>query len=872
MFVLPPSLPFLPGIKREQLLAFGDANQLKQGVLLTDKANEEKKTIHSLRELELDRKYLTEEGCTVQRITDSQIIVKKKPPGAAVPSKAAATPRSSSPSPTSPLSLPSSVPSSSSAIRIPSQRGAASFHRRCPSSGGEEDREAASWVTTGSGSRDSYGCSPFTSSFEEGVEFINKSPPSNSMGMNWLGPSVGYQYNNDTFKALVEIERVSIPGEQLHHYLKNVSYAKVVGSKTTKVSGCLYFTNYQLIFMSEGFSQSSTNAQLPPWMNQQQKSPGILFLIPLTSIAKMEKVDRSNSHFMFGGELSYSLDIYSKEFRRKLRFSLTPGEHSRKEVCDYLRNYISPRSPSHLFALCSQQPLPDEGWKLVDLKREYQRMGVGLSTSSGWKFTDVNSTYGLCDSYPTVLVIPDKFPEDELYLISEFRSKGRIPVLCWRDVSSGASITRCSQPRTGTRTRNASDEKLVEHTVLSNKTAKKLHILDARPYTNAWANMTMGGGYEEESWYAKTEFRFLGIGNIHLVRDSWTKLRDVCEAHTQSIEGDGTNVAASCWLSQLESTHWLDILSSILCSAVTMAHLIDVKKESVLVHCSDGWDRTPQLCSLAELLLDGHLRTLEGFLVLIEKEWLSFGHKFADRVGPNFGEGDKTQERSPVFVQFLDTVWQVMQQFPHSFEFTEDLLITIIENVHSSRFGTFLFNNEKEREEANLATSSPSLWTYILQNKESYMNPFYQQFKGPAILYPACNVNNLHFWSRYYLRHFASAPQIYENQFIPLGKEMKANTQRVESELRGITQERDLLLQRIKELEIASNRTANPNEKKENGMNTSREAFGSMTKPKNGNTEESLDTWVDLSDPEDSLSSSASPALFIGEQPLMATV
>lgn len=44
-----------------------------------------------------------------------------------------------------------------------------------------------------------------------------------------------------------------------------------------------------------------------------------------------------------------------------------------------------------------------------------------------------------------------------------------------------------------------------------------------------------------------------------------------------------------------------------------MAHL--EAGDPVLVHCSDGWDRTSQLASLAQLLLDPYYRTIEGFQV-----------------------------------------------------------------------------------------------------------------------------------------------------------------------------------------------------------------------------------------------------------------
>lgn len=119
-------------------------------------------------------------------------------------------------------------------------------------------------------------------------------------------------------------------------------------------------------------------------------------------------------------------------------------------------------------------------------------------------------------------------------------------------------------------------------------------------------------------------------------------------------------------------------------------------RTSVVIHCSDGWDRTSQLSALAMLLLDPYYRTIKGFEVLIEKEWLSFGHKFQQRIG--HGDNHHSDaDRSPVFLQFIDCIWQVSKQYPHEMEFNEHFLITILDHLYSCRFGTFLCNSERER-------------------------------------------------------------------------------------------------------------------------------------------------------------------------------
>lgn len=63
--------------------------------------------------------------------------------------------------------------------------------------------------------------------------------------------------------------------------------------------------------------------------------------------------------------------------------------------------------------------------------------------------------------------------------------------------------------------------------------------------------------------------------------------------------------------------------------------------------------------------------------MLIEKDWLQFGHKFLDRCG-QAGANACPNEISPVFLQWLDAVHQLVQQFPTAFEFDVTYLVSSI--------------------------------------------------------------------------------------------------------------------------------------------------------------------------------------------------
>lgn len=68
------------------------------------------------------------------------------------------------------------------------------------------------------------------------------------------------------------------------------------------------------------------------------------------------------------------------------------------------------------------------------------------------------------------------------------------------------------------------------------------------------------------------------------------------------------------WLSALEGTKWLQHLSLLLKASLLVVNAVDRDRRPVLVHCSDGWDRTPQIVALSKLLLDPFYRTIQVFL------------------------------------------------------------------------------------------------------------------------------------------------------------------------------------------------------------------------------------------------------------------
>ena len=136
------------------------------------------------------------------------------------------------------------------------------------------------------------------------------------------------------------------------------------------------------------------------------------------------------------------------------------------------------------------------------------------------------------------------------------------------------------------------------------------------------------------------------------------------------------------------------------------------------------------ISSLIQILLDPYYRTINGFQGIIQKEWIALGHPFSDRMGHVC---NKNTEKSPLFLLFLDCTWQILQQFPESFEFSETFLTTIWDSVFMPIFDTFQFNSEYDRQRAvkeeHLVLRPIFDWGEMLVDRDIalFTNPLYKK-------------------------------------------------------------------------------------------------------------------------------------------------
>uniref|UniRef100_A0A9J8C0T3 SET binding factor 1 n=1 Tax=Cyprinus carpio carpio TaxID=630221 RepID=A0A9J8C0T3_CYPCA len=447
--------------------------------------------------------------------------------------------------------------------------------------------------------------------------------------------------------------------------------------------------------------------------------------------------------------------------------------------------------------------------------RDYQRLGLGTLSNSltrsknePFRISTVNRMYTVCRSYPGLLIVPQSIPDSTIQRICRCYRQNRFPVVCWRNSRTKAVLLRSAglhakgvvgffkspnAPTAGQSQKQKKKKEMEAAILLLNDFHWSLC------FPGKWGSIRGSGrlstynpdvgnrlagkespqanGGPSETYFLRQQRAYLYIigdksqlkvtslntswevvpievFDVRQVKNSFKKLMKACVPSSPITEQNTNMTFHRC----LEESDWMNLLHKVLQVSVLVVELLETAS-SVMVSLEDGWDVTTQVVSLVQLLSDPYYRTIDGFRLLVEKEWLSFGHRFSHRGAQTLAS--QSSGFTPVFLQFLDCVHQIHLQFPMEFEFSQYYLKFLAYHYVSNRFRTFLLDSDYERIELGVLYEEKgerknpqvckSVWDYIDRlNKKTPI--FYNYMFSPEeeeVLKPYSFISNLKVWDFY---------------------------------------------------------------------------------------------------------------------------
>lgn len=401
-------------------------------------------------------------------------------------------------------------------------------------------------------------------------------------------------------------------------------------------------------------------------------------------------------------------------------------------------------------------------WGLSSPEMHYSQM---KELHEKWRLSSVNRDYSACPSYPPAVIVPKSIDDDTLKKAAKFRQGGRFPVLCYYHKKNGMVIMRSSQPLPGANRKRCKEDELLLQAVIED--SDKGYVIDTRSMQQAQQARMMGGGFESKSFYNRWKRLHRQMERGKALQESLIKLVEACGDESNNMDR---------WLSKLENSKWLSHIQTALSAAGLLAECVERDGHSVLVHGSEGTDCSLLISTLAQLIMDPCCRTLEGFLALLEREWIQAGHPFQQRYAHSAYSHARLQQESPVFLLLLDCVWQLWRQFPLALGFSEALLLRLATEVYASDYGTFLCNSEQERCALGVKGKTHCLFQALLKptERDYYSNPLYERTE--LAIWPSVHPQSLQLWRGYFLRwtqqvrHLEEAQEEIRNMVIEWGK------------------------------------------------------------------------------------------------------
>lgn len=501
------------------------------------------------------------------------------------------------------------------------------------------------------------------------------------------------------------------------------------------LSGTLFCTHFRMAFVPQDSPKPDDNAD-PVLLGDHD--------VALSSIEKVvvvgpnrTKLVTLNSSLKFTPE---ELVIYCRDMRVMcfLFDRLTPDAQVLEITYTIAKTY-QPLKPGSVLSfqnvalgsvemkqfLSNRRRDPQMNWfeSTSDWEQELDRCGA-----VGWRVSSVNDRFEMSTSLPRYMVVPQKVLDTELKKSFAHFNDGRVPHWSWRH-PHGSDLLRMSSFHN-----NMYHEK---------DDIRNLELI-------------LFGSQSSLCVVVELEEELPMPADIQLAH---SRLRALCLGDIST----SVSVPDDKWLSMLENTRWLDYSRSCLRKASEVACLLRSGHLTVALQEVEDRDMSCVVSSLVQVMCDPHCRTQQGFQGLVQKEWVMAGHRFYSRI--NYHRNNDKEE-APVFLLFLDCVWQLWSQFPSRFQLTEDFLLALHDSVHVPLFSTFLANCQRERVKRtqHLAQSYtpvngwrdlllpdmssdpcdpplPPLWDWDLQHSKQRQAQFTQPVPPSPSLQPLLNGN-----------------------------------------------------------------------------------------------------------------------------------
>ncbi|RVE74590.1 hypothetical protein OJAV_G00023070 [Oryzias javanicus] len=507
-------------------------------------------------------------------------------------------------------------------------------------------------------------------------------------------PPVQTDANKTIEPPLKKLEPTLLSGEIVVNEVNFVKKCITTDSSQDDLVGKLICTNFKVSFIPQDPPQKQRTQLFHLLLGEHD--------IPLTCLDQVvtvndlkgkKKILSSNQKLKFNPT---ELILYCKDLRI-IRFCFDEaGPESARKVCLAIAHYSHPADIQLLFGFEYQGRRYHESKEerlssstqrgalqapVFDCSSDWDRE-IKRTSASEWRVCSVNLKYAISPSLPEHIVVPASLADQDLMQYSSFYNDGRIPMWCWSNRNGSALI----------RMANITDlqqQRKIEQRIFT--AIKKSH-----PQSSEASRLELDKS----------------LPTIQEIQSAFAKIRQICVL-------DPFEETEERWFSSIENSRWLDYVRVFLRQSAEIVYLLEGKNVSVILQEEEDRDLNCIVSSLVQLMLDPHYRSITGFQSLVQKEWVMAGHRFLDRCN-HLKKNDR--EECPLFTLFLDCVWQMMNQYPAAFEFTEAYLTVLSDSMWIPLFSTFLFNSPKQRTQ---------LLTDFAKNKAI------PQGEDPAMFFPA---------------------------------------------------------------------------------------------------------------------------------------